>query len=88
MDYQNLRGGSIVLNDIEKPPKQQWSNVLEAVEDALALEKDVNKVSKHIQIQDKCWYRDAISIHFSNILYILMLYLQPNLFTETTGSTR
>ena len=55
MDYLNLRGGSIVLNDIEKPPKQQWINVLEAVEDALELEKDVNKVSKQFRFQDKCW---------------------------------
>ena len=62
MDYQNLRGGSIVLNDIQKPPKQQWGNVLEAVEDALELEKDVNKVSKQFRFQDKCFFEYYIYV--------------------------
>ena len=44
MDYQNHRGGTILLKDIAKPRKETWSTILEAVEDALALEKEVNKV--------------------------------------------
>merc|ERR1712018_400927 len=43
MDYQNHRGGTILLKDISKPRKETWNTILEAVEDALALEKEVNK---------------------------------------------
>merc|ERR1711976_343336 len=41
-EYQNKRGGRLVLKPIAAP-KQEWSSALEAVEDALALEKDVNE---------------------------------------------
>ncbi|CAF3506096.1 unnamed protein product [Rotaria sp. Silwood1] len=41
MEYQNKRGGTIVLLDIKKPPQQSWSSSLEAHEMALQLEKDV-----------------------------------------------
>lgn len=44
MDYQNSRGGTICLKDISKPRKESWNTILEAMEDALALEKEVNKV--------------------------------------------
>lgn len=43
MDYQNSRGGIVLLKDIGKPPKDSWNTVLEAVEDSLALEKSVNQ---------------------------------------------
>lgn len=43
MKYQNLRGGTIVLQDIQKPAKQTWGSMLEAVTDALELEKVVNQ---------------------------------------------
>lgn len=43
MKYQNDRGGRIVLQDIPKPVKQDWSSGLEAMEAALELEKTVNK---------------------------------------------
>jgi len=43
MDYQNHRGGTILLKDISKPRKETWNTILEAIEDALALEKEVNK---------------------------------------------
>jgi len=43
MDYQNSRGGTICLKDISKPRKESWNTILEAMEDALALEKEVNK---------------------------------------------
>jgi len=43
MDFQNKRGGRIVLQDIQKPAKQDWSSGLEAMEAALELEKTVNQ---------------------------------------------
>ena len=43
MDFQNKRGGRIVLQDIPKPSKQEWNNGLEAMEAALELEKTVNQ---------------------------------------------
>lgn len=41
MKYQNKRGGTIVLGDIKKPEKETWGSLLEAHQDALALEKGV-----------------------------------------------
>lgn len=43
MKFQNERGGRIVLHDIPKPIKQDWSSGLEAMEAALELEKTVNQ---------------------------------------------
>ena len=43
MKYQNERGGRIVMQDIPKPIKQDWSSGLEAMEAALELEKTVNQ---------------------------------------------
>ena len=43
MEFQNKRGGRIVLQDINKPSKQEWNNGLEAMEAALELEKTVNQ---------------------------------------------
>jgi len=43
MAYQNKRGGTIVLLDVQKPVQQSWGSPLEAHEAALQLEKDVYK---------------------------------------------
>jgi len=43
IDYQNLRGGQVVLTDLPKPTKQSWSSALEAFSDALDLEKVINQ---------------------------------------------
>ena len=43
MKYQNKRGGSIVFQPINKPTKDLYTDPLEALEDALQLEKDVNE---------------------------------------------
>ncbi len=59
MKFQNQRGGRIVLEDIAKPSKQDWSSGLEAMEAALELEKTVNQAlldlhalaTKHIDPQ-------------------------------------
>uniref|UniRef100_A0A9J2P7F5 Ferritin n=1 Tax=Ascaris lumbricoides TaxID=6252 RepID=A0A9J2P7F5_ASCLU len=39
MKYQNTRGGRIVLQNIQKPEKNDWGSAQEAFEAALALEK-------------------------------------------------
>lgn len=51
MEYQNQRGGTIVLKDIEKPKKETWGSVLEAVEDCLDLEKTVNKALLDLHVK-------------------------------------
>jgi len=43
MEYLNKRGGNIVLADIAKPSKRSWDSPLEAMQDALSLEKQVNQ---------------------------------------------
>lgn len=43
MEYQVSRGGKVIHKDIGKPPKDAWNSPLEAMEDALALEKSVNQ---------------------------------------------
>lgn len=42
IDYVNKRGGRVVLKAIGAP-KSEWSSALEALEDAMTLEKDVNE---------------------------------------------
>jgi len=43
MDYQNKRGGRIVLQDIGKPAQDEWGTPLQGIEAALELEKTVNQ---------------------------------------------
>ncbi|XP_065835210.1 soma ferritin-like [Oscarella lobularis] len=43
MKYQNRRGGRIVLNPIKAPTKSEWKSGLDAMQDALALERAVNE---------------------------------------------
>lgn len=43
MKYQNQRGGRIVLQNIQKPDRDEWASGLEAMQVALALEKNVNQ---------------------------------------------
>jgi len=43
MEYQNMRGGRIVLKDITKPEKAEWGNIAQAFSAALELEKRVNQ---------------------------------------------
>ena len=37
------RGGRIVLSDIKKPIKDEWGSGLDAMQEALALEKSMNQ---------------------------------------------
>lgn len=43
MKFQNKRGGRIVLQNIQKPERDEWSTGLEAMQASLALEKNVNQ---------------------------------------------
>merc|ERR1712141_597291 len=43
MAYQNKRGGRIVLQNIQKPERDEWGSGLDAMQAALALEKNVNQ---------------------------------------------
>ena len=42
MEFQNNRGGRVVLKDIKKPEKDEWGTGLEAMKAALELEKQVS----------------------------------------------
>ncbi|CAG8637366.1 11344_t:CDS:1, partial [Ambispora gerdemannii] len=42
INYQNLRGGKVVLTDL-KAPESNWTSAKNALEAVLQLEKDVNK---------------------------------------------
>jgi len=43
MNYQNMRGGRVALNDIKKPDRDEWGAGVDAMTTALALEKRVNQ---------------------------------------------
>uniref|UniRef100_UPI00398EEF3B ferritin heavy chain B-like n=1 Tax=Pristiophorus japonicus TaxID=55135 RepID=UPI00398EEF3B len=43
MEFQNRRGGRIILADINKPEQDEWSNGLEVMQRALQMEKNVNQ---------------------------------------------
>ncbi|XP_041033514.1 ferritin, higher subunit-like [Carcharodon carcharias] len=43
MEFQNKRGGQIILKDIKKPEQFDWGNGLEAMQRALQMEKNVNQ---------------------------------------------
>jgi len=43
MKYQNKRGGRVVLQNIQKPDRDEWGTGLEAMTVALSLEKNVNQ---------------------------------------------
>jgi len=64
MAYQNKRGGTIVLLDIQKPTLQSWNSPLEAHETALQLEKDVYQALLELHAF-ACKHNDP---HLSNYL--------------------
>jgi ferritin heavy chain len=41
--YQNMRGGRVVLNPIDKPSRDEWGSGLDGLVSALDLEKTVNQ---------------------------------------------
>ena len=46
IDYQNMRGGKVVFNNIDRPVEQDWKTPLNAIEFSLNLEKNLNQVRK------------------------------------------
>jgi len=43
IDYQNMRGGRVVFQDVSKAKTDEWGSALEAVEASLELEKSVHE---------------------------------------------
>jgi len=41
--FQNQRGGRVLLQNIQKPDRDQWSSGLESMQTALAIEKHANE---------------------------------------------
>jgi len=77
MEYQNKRGGTIVLLDIKKPTQQSWSSPLEAHETALQLEKDVYQALLELHAFG-CKHNDP---HLTN-------YLEEEFLDEQVKSTK
>ena len=77
MEYQNKRGGTIVLLDIKKPAQQSWATPLEAHQMGLQLEKDV--------------YQSLLEIHASATKYNdphLTNYLEEEFIDEQVDSIK
>lgn len=63
MKFQNQRGGRVVLQAIQKPERDEWGSGLDAMQTALALEKNVNQslldlhktAEKHNDTQMQDW---------------------------------
>ena len=45
IDYQNMRGGRVVFQDVAKAKTDDWTSALNAVEASLELEKKVHEVT-------------------------------------------
>merc|ERR1712036_180465 len=43
ISYQNMRGGRVVFQDINKPVAQEWNSALHAIECQLELEQTVHR---------------------------------------------
>ncbi|XP_058403393.1 ferritin light chain-like [Diceros bicornis minor] len=43
LKMQNQRGGRALFQDLQKPSQDEWGNTLQAMEAAMALEKNLNK---------------------------------------------
>jgi len=43
MKYQNMRGGKIVLQTVERPERDVWGTAQEAMKAALEMEKNINQ---------------------------------------------
>jgi len=43
IEYQNMRGGRVVFQDVAKPQAQEWNSALHAIECQLELEQTVHK---------------------------------------------
>jgi len=67
MKYQNMRGGKVILQNVEKPERDAWGSPLEAMQAALEIEKNVNQTlldmhqvaGKHNDPQMCDWIEDS-----------------------------
>jgi len=70
MKYQNKRGGRIVLKPIDKPQSDEWGTGLDAIQGALALEKNVNQflldMHKLASSQNDAHLSDFLETEFLN----------------------
>ncbi|XP_076035446.1 ferritin-like [Oratosquilla oratoria] len=48
MEYQNKRGGRVVLKSVEAPSQQEWGTALDALEAILKLEKQVHQTNLEV----------------------------------------
>jgi len=68
MKFQNQRGGRIVLQNIQKPERDEWESGLVAMQAALALEKNVNQslldLHKLADSHGDAQFCDWIETHF------------------------
>merc|ERR1712210_282101 len=61
MEYQNVRGGRIVLKPIDAPAKQSWDSAVEAMQDAIEREKTVKELSDLLTKMKRAG--DAVGLH-------------------------
>lgn len=66
IDYLNSRGGKVMLTAIQAPSKHEWSHGLEAVTDALQLERDVNEalLRLHAGAHNDPHLQDFLETHY------------------------
>lgn len=79
MKYQNSRGGRIVLQNIQKPEKDEWGSALEAFQAALALEKFNNKSLLELHSLATQNNDAQVNIYFQNeLIKRAKTFLTPN----------
>jgi len=76
IDYLNLRGGKFTQFNVDMPEKTSWNNALEALTDAIILEKEVYNQLHHIH--------DVADTHCKDSH--LMDFLEREYFTEQVES--
>jgi len=76
IDYLNLRGSKFTDFNIDMPVKATWNSALEALTDAVALEKEVYNQLNHIH--------DIADVHCKDAQ--LMDFLEKEYFTEQVES--
>ena len=81
MEFQNKRGGKIVLSDIKKPEKDEWGIGIDAMFSALALERKVNQALLDLHaVSDK-----GGDFHMSDFIEGNFLHEQVDAIKELTG---
>ena len=86
MKYQNTRGGRIVLQNIQKPEKDEWGSALEAFQAALALERFNNNALLELHaLAAQCNDSQMCGKFFifdSSALWFLISPLAPNKYSR------